>query len=122
MVNGVRGHKNPVGAFVYSSIAGDAWYRAQTMLQDQKIGHYMHIPPRAVFMSQIYGSLIGIPINYGIIRWVLTTKFDYLSGNIVDPTKQWTAQSLRSALTIAVQYVLIVSHPYSNLIHGATQN
>ncbi|KAH6665709.1 OPT oligopeptide transporter protein-domain-containing protein [Halenospora varia] len=107
MVNGVRGHKNPVGAFVYSSIAGDAWYRAQTMLQDQKIGHYMHIPPRAVFMSQIYGSLIGIPINYGIIRWVLTTKFDYLSGNIVDPTKQWTAQSLRSALTIAVQYVLI---------------
>lgn len=31
-------HKNPTGATMYSSIAGDAWYRAQYMLQDQKIG------------------------------------------------------------------------------------
>jgi hypothetical protein len=49
MVSSVDGHKNPAGASVYSSIAGDAWYRAQLMLQDQKIGHYTHIPPRAVF-------------------------------------------------------------------------
>ena len=50
MINAVSGHKNPTGATVYSSIAGDAWYRAQLMLQDQKIGHYMHIPPRATFL------------------------------------------------------------------------
>jgi hypothetical protein len=38
MVNAVGGHKNPTGASIYSSIAGDAWYRAQLMLQDQKVG------------------------------------------------------------------------------------
>jgi len=59
MVNAVSGHKNPVGATVYSSISGDAWYRAQTMLQDQKIGHFMHIPPRATFFSQVFGCTIG---------------------------------------------------------------
>jgi hypothetical protein len=41
MVSAVSGHKNPSGATVYSSIAGDAWYRAQWNLQDMKIGHYM---------------------------------------------------------------------------------
>jgi hypothetical protein len=33
------------------------------MLQDQKIGHYMHIPLRDLFFSQIFGELIGVLIN-----------------------------------------------------------
>lgn len=109
MVNAVSGHKNPTGATVYSSIAGDAWYRAQYMLQDQKIGHYMHIPPRATFFSQIFGASIGIPINYAVVRWVLSTKRDILLGVTADPTHQWTAQSLSSSLSTSVEYVLIVS-------------
>lgn len=108
MVNAVGGHKNPAGASVYGSIAGNAWYRAQYNLQDMKIGHYMHIPPKAVFFSQVFGSFLGIPINYAVVRWVLDTKFDYLTGAVEDPTHQWTAQSLASNLTMGVQYVLIV--------------
>ncbi|KAI8934413.1 hypothetical protein NX059_009148 [Plenodomus lindquistii] len=56
-------HRHPCGPSVYGSIAGDAWHRAQYMLQDQRIGHYMHIPPSTVFFSQIFGSILGIPIN-----------------------------------------------------------
>ena len=74
-----------------------------------KIGHYMHIPPRAIFFSQVFGSFIGVPINYAVIRWVLDTKFDYLTGEVEDPTHQWTGQALASSLTLGVQYVLIVS-------------
>jgi len=107
MVNAISGHRNPVGAQVYGSIAGDAWYRAQLMLQDQKLGHYMHIPPRAVFFSQLLGSFIGVPINYGVIRWVLNTKADYISGIITDPLHQWTGQNLWTSLTTASEYVLI---------------
>ncbi|KAF9735171.1 hypothetical protein PMIN06_001512 [Paraphaeosphaeria minitans] len=101
------GHHHPCGPSVYGSIAGDAWYRAQYMLQDQRIGHYMHIPPRTVFFSQVFGSILGIPINYGVIRWVLNTKFDYLSGAKTDPLHQWTGQSLVSSNTIGVQYAII---------------
>lgn len=107
MVNSVSGYKNPVGASVYGSIAGNAWYRAQYNLQDMKIGHYMHVPPRAVFFSQIFGSLIGIPVNYGVVRWVISTKFNYLTGAEEDPSHQWTAQELNSNLTMGVQYVLL---------------
>jgi len=107
MVNAISGHKNPVGASVYSSIAGDAWYRAQYLLQDQKLGHYMHVPPRAVFFSQMLGSFVGVPINYAVIRWVLDTKKDYLNGTFEDLTHEWTGQSLTTSLTMATQYVLI---------------
>jgi hypothetical protein len=40
---------------------------------------------------------------------VLETKADYLTGKEVDPTHQWTGQELASNLTMAVQYVMIVS-------------
>lgn len=109
MVNSIQGFKNPCGASTYGSIAGDAWYRAQLQLQDMKIGHYMHVPPRDVFVAQILGSFIGVPINYGVMRWVLSTKADYLRGVVDDPTHQWTGQSLASSLSLGVQYVLVVS-------------
>lgn len=109
MINATSGNKNPTGATVYSSVAGDAWYRAQYMLQDQKIGHYMHIPPKATFFSQIFGCTLGIPVNYAVVRWVLDSKRDYLTGKKADPTHQWTAQQLAGNLSSSVQYVLVVS-------------
>ena len=79
------------------------------MLQDQKIGHYTHVPQRAVFFSQVFGITLGVPINYAAMRWVLDTKRDYLMGAVEDPAHIWTGQSLASYLTMGVQYVLIVS-------------
>jgi hypothetical protein len=107
MVHAGSGHRHPAGATAYGSIAGDIWYRAQYMLQDQKIGHYMHVPPRAIFFSQIFGELIGVPINYGVIQWVLKAKADYILGNKIDPLNQWTGQTLSGYNTLGVQYVLI---------------
>lgn len=107
MINSVNGHKHPAGASVYGAVAGDAWYRAQYMLQDQKIGHYMHIPPRLVFMSQIFGELMGVPINYAVMRWVMKTKGEFITGAKTDPLHQWTGQSVSRSNTIAVQYVLV---------------
>ncbi|KAN0099989.1 OPT superfamily oligopeptide transporter [Hyaloscypha variabilis] len=107
MVNAGSGHKSPIGASIYGSIAGDAWYRAQYLLQDQKLGHYMHIPPKAVFFSQMMGTMVGVPINYGAIRWVLNSKMPYLDGTMEDPNHQWTGQQLAGSLTTGVQYVLV---------------
>ncbi|KAF2259850.1 putative oligopeptide transporter [Lojkania enalia] len=107
MVHAGNSHRHPAGATTYGSIAGDVWYRAQYMLQDQKIGHYMHIPPRTIFFSQIFGELIGVPINYGVIQWVLKAKGEYILGNKQDRLGQWTGQQLASYNSMGVQYVLI---------------
>ncbi|KAI1462601.1 OPT superfamily oligopeptide transporter [Annulohypoxylon moriforme] len=107
MVQNLKTNRNPLGASIYGSIAGDAWYRAQYMLQDQKIGHYMHVPQRTIFFSQLFGITIGVPINYAAMRWIVDTKRDYLTGAAVDAAHIWTGQSLTSSLTMGVQYVLL---------------
>ncbi|KAI1140558.1 OPT superfamily oligopeptide transporter [Hypoxylon sp. FL0543] len=107
MVQNLKTNRNPIGASIYGSIAGDAWYRAQYMLQDQKIGHYMHVPQRAIFFSQVFGITMGVPINYAAMRWIVDTKREYLDGSVVDAAHIWTGQSLTSSLTMGVQYVLL---------------
>ncbi|KZT62539.1 OPT superfamily oligopeptide transporter [Calocera cornea HHB12733] len=99
--------KHPLASLVYRTVSGQCWYRAATILEDQKIGHYLHIPPRDVFFSQIWGSIIGIPVNYITIRWILDTKMDYLTGKEKDPLNQWTGQTPNAYNSAAVQYGLV---------------
>lgn len=101
------GTKHPAGAAFYGAIAGNAWYRAQFMLQDQKIGIYNQIPPKAVFFSQIFGDLIGVPVNYAALRWIIKEKGDYLNGSKKDPLNQWTGQLLVNYNTNAILYVML---------------
>lgn len=98
---------HPAGAAFFGCVAGNAWYRSQFHLELMKLGFYNHIPPRYVFMSQIFGELIGVPINYLSLRWVLASKWDYLVGNITDPLHQWTAQNVVTYHTNAIQYVIL---------------
>lgn len=100
-------HRNPGGAAFFGSVAGNAWYRSQYHLELMKLGFYNHIPPRAVFFSQCYGELIGVPINYFTFRWVMSTKWDYMTGKLIDPLRQWTGQAVETYHTNAIQYVVL---------------
>ncbi|ODV84329.1 hypothetical protein CANARDRAFT_201006 [[Candida] arabinofermentans NRRL YB-2248] len=99
--------KHPCGAAIYGAISGNTWYRAQYLLQDQKIGMYNRIPPKAVFFSQLFGDIIGVPFNYIALRWVLKNKMEYLRGEKQDPLRQWTGQSLVGYNSNTIQYVLL---------------
>ncbi|EGW31792.1 uncharacterized protein SPAPADRAFT_141361 [Spathaspora passalidarum NRRL Y-27907] len=99
--------KHPAGALVFGSIAGNAWYRAQFHLECMRLGFYNHLPPKAVFFSQLFGEFIGIPINYIALRWVLRTKREYLTGELIDPLHQWTGQTISASHTNAIQYVVL---------------
>lgn len=99
--------KHPVGALVFGSIAGDAWYRAQYHLDCMRLGFYMQLPPREVFLSQLFGELIGVPVNYIALKWVIKSKRKFLDGSMVDPLHQWTGQAITSYHTNAIQYVVL---------------
>lgn len=51
--------------------------------------------------------MIALPVNYGVMRWVLSTKFDYVSGKIPDPNGQWTGQEFTNYNSAGVQYALV---------------
>lgn len=98
---------HPASGSVFGSVAGDAWYRAQYHLECMKLGFYIHLPPKEVFLAQIYGELIGVPINYLALSWVLGSKSDFLKGKVKDPLNQWTGQEIESIHTNAIQYVVL---------------
>ncbi|EFX03567.1 putative plant-like oligopeptide transporter [Grosmannia clavigera kw1407] len=99
--------RHPLGQLAYRIISGNVWYDARTVLEDQKIGHYLHLPPRTVIGMQIVANTVALPINYAVMRWVLATKFDYISGKKTDPQGQWTGQDFASYNTDGIQYTLV---------------
>jgi hypothetical protein len=37
---------------------------------DLKLGQYLKIPPRAMFLTQVYGTILGAVVNYSESRFM----------------------------------------------------
>jgi hypothetical protein len=46
----------------------------------------MKIPPRCMFIAQIYGTILGGTINYVVLKLILAAKRPVLQGIVSDPT------------------------------------
>ncbi|KAI3436926.1 uncharacterized protein J3R85_005970 [Psidium guajava] len=44
-----------------------------TFLQDFKLGHYMKIPPRAMFMAQVVGTIVATLVLLRTAWWLMDT-------------------------------------------------
>ncbi|XP_008239237.1 PREDICTED: oligopeptide transporter 7 [Prunus mume] len=60
--------------------------QAITFLQDFKLGHYMKIPPRTMFMAQVVGTLIAAIVYLGTAWWLMETIPDICE----DTSSVWT--------------------------------
>ncbi|KAK7255511.1 hypothetical protein RIF29_28924 [Crotalaria pallida] len=64
--------------------------QAITFLQDFKLGHYMKIPPRIMFMAQVVGTLIAV-IVYTVTAWWLMGSIPNLCDtSVLPPDSPWT--------------------------------
>jgi hypothetical protein len=51
------------------------------LISDYKFGFYMKIPEREMFWGQVYGTLLGPFINYGVMRLIIDNiGVDVLTG------------------------------------------
>ncbi|KAK4746061.1 hypothetical protein SAY87_012373 [Trapa incisa] len=62
--------------------------QAITFLQDFKLGHYMKIPPRTMFMAQVVGTLIAGFVYLGTAWWLMETIPDICE--TTSSSSQWT--------------------------------
>lgn len=72
-----------------------------------KLGLYMHVPPRDLFVCQCYGTAVGSVINFLLIRGVIAAKRPYLDGSIADPTQQWDGRKPEIFFSASVIWGLI---------------
>ncbi|KAH7864571.1 hypothetical protein Vadar_031133 [Vaccinium darrowii] len=63
--------------------------QAVTFLQDFKLGHYMKIPPRTMFMAQVVGTLEACIVYLGTAWWLMETIPDICEST----SSVWTCPS-----------------------------
>jgi uncharacterized oligopeptide transporter (OPT) family protein len=53
-----------VANMYFKTLGYNTLSQAGLMASDLKIGHYLKVPPRAIFLNQMLGTLVGCIFNY----------------------------------------------------------
>ncbi|CAO3563908.1 unnamed protein product [Mortierella alpina] len=72
--------------------------QALLFVQDLKLGHYMKIPPRIMFMAQLVSSVISCVVNLGTATWLISTR----PGICTDEGYPFTCRSTRTLYSTSV--------------------
>lgn len=79
--------------------------QALHLVADLKLAHYMKIPPRDMFLTQLLGTVIGCVVNLLVVRIVLSPASGYrpfLDGTQEDPTGQWDGRKVHLGYSASV--------------------
>ncbi|KAI8321470.1 OPT superfamily oligopeptide transporter [Martensiomyces pterosporus] len=77
--------------------------QALNLLQDQKLGHYMKIPPRHMFIAQVTGTLIAGTVQLGVAHWLMSR----IEGICTPENATWTCRSAAAFYSESVIWGLI---------------
>ncbi|KAJ7959383.1 Oligopeptide transporter like [Quillaja saponaria] len=64
--------------------------QALTFLQDFKLGHYMKIPPRIMFMAQVMGTVIAVLVYQLTAWWLMGTIPNLCDTSKLPDSSPWT--------------------------------
>ncbi|XP_010267481.1 PREDICTED: oligopeptide transporter 7-like [Nelumbo nucifera] len=81
--------------------------QALTFIQDFKLGHYMKIPPRAMFMVQMIGTVIAGLVYLGTGWWLMMTIPNLCDTAVLPDNSPWTCPMDRVFYDASVIWGLI---------------
>ncbi|KAG0042685.1 hypothetical protein BGZ83_000186 [Gryganskiella cystojenkinii] len=64
----------PIANVTFKTLGYISMAQALTFTSDLKLGHYMKIPPRAMFWAQLLGTFIAGLVNLLTANWLLSTQ------------------------------------------------
>ena len=62
----------PIAMMMFKTWGYISMYQALTLTSDFKLGHYMKIPPRAMFWAQVVASVVALTTQLGVQAWMFT--------------------------------------------------
>ncbi|KAJ3707049.1 hypothetical protein LUZ61_010754 [Rhynchospora tenuis] len=81
--------------------------QAVSFLADFKLGHYMKIPPKSMFIVQFVGTIVAGTINIGVAWWLLDSIKNICDDNLLPPNSPWTCPSDRVFFDASVIWGLV---------------
>ncbi|PPR06785.1 hypothetical protein CVT24_011285 [Panaeolus cyanescens] len=104
MVAGAINPGRPVANLYFSMWSHDVVSTSINLAGDLKMGQYLKIPPRVMFLTQIWGTILGAIINYVVMVSVVDAQREVL----LSPTgtNVWSGQQPQSLNSAAVTWSL----------------
>ncbi|KAI8391718.1 OPT family small oligopeptide transporter [Radiomyces spectabilis] len=92
----------PVANMYFKTLGFNTLNQAGVMASDLKIGHYLKIPPRMVFLNQMIGTVIGCIFNYIVNYSVVNNEREIL----LDPVGSniWNGASPQTINSAAITW------------------
>eukprot|EP00262_Sarcandra_glabra_P001560 TRINITY_DN1169_c0_g1_i1.p1 TRINITY_DN1169_c0_g1~~TRINITY_DN1169_c0_g1_i1.p1 ORF type:complete len:740 (+),score=85.70 TRINITY_DN1169_c0_g1_i1:82-2301(+) len=81
--------------------------QAISFLADFKLGHYMKIPPRSMFLVQFIGTIIAGTINLAVAWWLLESIENICQDELLSPNSPWTCPGDRVFFDASVIWGLV---------------
>ncbi|KAF7106086.1 hypothetical protein CFC21_106847 [Triticum aestivum] len=80
----------PVANMCFKVYGYISMHQALMFLQDFKLGHYMKIPPRTMFMAQVAGTSIAAFVYLGTAWWLMDTIPNICNIDLLSADNPWT--------------------------------
>lgn len=105
----------PIGNMYFSAWSHNVISSTVNLCNDLKMGEYLKIPPRTMFLTQIWGSILGGFINYAVMVSIVTNNREILVEGNGDST--WSGAYMQSYNTSAAswalaKYLYLAGRPY----------
>ncbi|KAF8270927.1 OPT oligopeptide transporter protein-domain-containing protein [Lactarius quietus] len=104
MIAGAINPGRPVANLYFSMWSHDVVATSVGFAGDLKMGQYLKIPPRAMFIAQIWGTIIGAIVNYVVMISITGAQRDLLLNPIGNNI--WSGQGVQSLNSNAITWSL----------------
>ncbi|KAI3897021.1 hypothetical protein MKX03_015845 [Papaver bracteatum] len=97
----------PIANVCFKTYGYMSMAQAVSFLNDFKLGHYMKIPPRSMFLVQFIGTIIAGTINIGVAWWLLTSIENICQDELLPLNSPWTCPGDRVFFDASVIWGLV---------------
>ncbi|KAG6149703.1 hypothetical protein E4U37_006692 [Claviceps purpurea] len=104
MLAGLMVPERPIGNMYFSAWSYSVISNCVNLCGDLKIGEYLKISPRVMFLTQIYGTVLGGFVNYAVMVSIVDAHRELLTES--DGSAVWSGASIQSYNTNAASWAL----------------
>ncbi|KAL0940199.1 oligopeptide transporter 7 [Colletotrichum truncatum] len=104
MLAGLLLPERPIGNMYFAAWSHNVISNTVNLSNDLKMGEYLKIPPRVMFLTQIYGTVLGGFVNYAVMISIVGGNRDLLVNS--DGNSSWSGAGMQSYNTNATSWAL----------------
>lgn len=97
----------PIANVCFKTYGYMSMSQAVSFLSDFKLGHYMKIPPRSMFLVQFLGTIISGTINLSVAWWLLESIENICQDDLLPADSPWTCPGDRVFFDASVIWGLV---------------